>query len=47
MHNLSTLSNDELDKFVAKISELKRFSFQHVKNVLKQIDENYSFVMQN
>ena len=45
--NLTTLSNDELDKLVAKILELKRVSYQHVKKVLKQIDNNYTLVMQN
>ena len=45
--NLTTLSNDELDKFALKILELKRGSFQNVKRVLKQLDENYPFVIPN
>ena len=44
--NLSFL-NVELDKFALKIPELKRVSFQHVKNVLKQMDGYYPFVMPN
>ena len=45
--NLTILSNDELDKFVSKISKLKTILFPHVKKVLKQMDENYPFVMLN
>ena len=45
--NLSTLSNNKLDRFVLKIPEFKRVSFQHVMEMLKQIDENYPFVMPN
>ena len=43
--NSTTCSNSELDRFVSKTAELKRVSFQQVKKVLKQIDENYPFVM--
>ena len=35
--NLTTLSNNELDKFRSKIPESKRVSFEHVKKVLKQM----------
>ena len=45
--NLSNLSTDELDEFASEILELNRVSFQHVKEVLKQIDEKYPFVMPN
>ena len=31
--NLTSLSNDELDMFASRIMELKRVSFQHVKEV--------------
>ena len=43
--NLSALSNNELDSFASKIWELKRVSFQQVKEGLKQIDRNYLLVI--
>ena len=41
--NLTTLSNDELDKFASKILELKRVSFQHVKKSVKLHRRKLSF----
>ena len=32
---------------MSKIPELKRVSYEHVKEVSKQIDENYLFVLLN
>ena len=32
--NLSSLSNDEIDKLALKLQEFKRASFQHVNRVL-------------
>ena len=43
--NITTLSNDELHKIASMIPKLKRVSFQHVKKVLKQIDDNYPFIL--
>ena len=45
--NLSTVSNDDLDKLASKILELKRVSFPCVEKVLKQMDENYPLVIPN
>ena len=43
--NLTPFSNDELDKLGSEMLELNRFSFQHMKKVMKQIDEKYTFIM--
>ena len=43
--NSTLLSNDEIDKLLLKIPELKRVSFQHVSKVLKEIHEKYPFVV--
>ena len=47
MISMSTLSNDELDKFISKIPELKRVSFQCLNEVFKQKDKNHPFVIPN
>ena len=45
--NLTTLSNNEVNKSVSKTQEIKGISFQYIRKALIEIDENYPFLMPN
>ena len=43
--NLMHLLNEELERFVLEMSEIKKVSFDHFDQLLQEIDYTYPFTM--